>query len=383
MKYQLRQIFRDMKINSILFKFFRSFLLLLIAVASTAASYATIVMKPYLQAMSQNSVYVMVESTSESEVRVLYGENELTELFHNTNYILQTTAKPATYIHRIELDNLKPGTKYYYRVMQDGVDLPLESFYTISDNLKLKFAVIGDNRSFPDKFNSLLNDLKKHEPQLLLLTGDIAATPDYKTWKKDFFIPELLSIAKAVPFFNAVGNHERWDTNTIAFTQAPQSLSKKQEYYSFELSGILFVVLSTEHKIDPNTEQFLFLEKTLKQSQAEWKIVLFHKSAYVGGGHGEYLPMKKVADALFKKYNVDLAISGHSHFYQRNYVDNVYHLTIGGGGAPLYVPKKKQYTIKSVKKHHYAIIEIDHQELHFKAIDIDGKIIDEFKISKI
>lgn len=368
--------------KNMLLKVYQISLVLLLVLTSTVASFATIVMKPYLQAMTKNSVYVMVESTSANEVRVLYGDNEQTEAFHNTNYFVQTTAEPPTYVHRIELDNLKPGTKYYYRVIQDGVDLPVESFETPLDNNTLKICVIGDNRSFPDKFKNLLNDLKKHEPQIMLLTGDIANTPDYKTWKKDFFIPELLSIAKSVPFYNTAGNHERWDTNAMAFTQAPQSLSKKQEYYGFELSGILFVVLSTEHKIDPNSEQFLFLEQIFRQSQANWKIVIFHKSAYVGGGHGEYEPMKIVADSLFKKYQVDLAISGHSHFYQRNFVDNVYHLTIGGGGAPLYEPKTKPYSIISVKEHHYAVLEVKNKELFFKAINIEGKLIDEFQITK-
>jgi len=346
-----------------------------------ASLFADITMTPYLQAMTCNSAYLLIESSTELEVRVLYGEDQNTTMFHNTNYILPTSSKKSRFVHRIELDNLKPGTKYYYRVMQEGVDTPLESFTTPKDDGNLKFAISGDSRSAPKTWAKVITAIDKEHPELLLLTGDIAFKPDYDAWKKEFFIPELLTFARSTAFFNSVGNHEAWETDTKAFTQAPNSPSFKQEYYSFEIGNILFINLSTEHKITKGSDQYKFLDTTLSGSKHKWKIVVFHKSAYVGGGHGDYKPMKDAA-ALMAKYKVDIAFSGHSHFYQRNFVDGVYHLTVAGGGAGLYEPKNMKYTQKSVKEHHYAMVEISGNILRFRAINLKGNEIDSLVIEK-
>jgi len=337
---------------------------------------AEIIIQPYLQAMTPTSVYLLIESDSKAEVRVLYGEDENTSMFHNTNFFLQTTAKKPSYVHRIELDGLKPGTKYYYRVMQEGTDTQLESFTTPRNDGHLMVAVAGDSRSNPDIWKNTIDSFAAKKPDILLLTGDIAVSSKYSSWKKEFFIPAFLNFAKSVAFYNATGNHEGWNTNTKAFTQAPASPSGRQDYYSFEIGNALFVVLNNQLKINKSSPQYKFLEKVLKESDKKWKIVVFHRSAYVGGGHGEYTPMKTAAKNLFAKYGVSLALSGHSHFYQRNYVDGVYHITVAGGGAPLYTPKKKKYTQKSSRKHHYAIFEINGDVLTFTAYDLKGNVID-------
>jgi predicted phosphodiesterase len=343
---------------------------------------AEIILQPYLQAMTPTSAYLLIESDSQSEIRVLYGKDENTSMFHNTNYFIKTTSKTPTYVHRIELDRLEPNTKYFYRVLQEGMDTPLESFTTPAENEHIKVAVAGDSRSNPKIWKKTIDSIAAKNPNILVLTGDIAATPKYSSWKKEFFIPAFLNFAKSTAFVNATGNHEGWNTNTKAFLQAPASPSGRQEYFSFAIGNALFVVLNNQFKINKGSPQYKFCEKVLKESDKQWKIVIFHRSAYVGGGHGEYTPMKLLAKNLFKKYGVTLALSGHSHFYQRNSVDGVYHLTVAGGGAPLYSPKKKEYTQKSSRKHHYAIFEINNNILNFTAYDLDGNIIDKFDIKK-
>jgi len=363
-------------------KFYKILTVVFALLAFAGTLHSEIVMTPYLQAITPTNVYLLVESDSKSEVRVLYGEDENTTMFHNTNNFIETSAKAKSYVHRINLDNLKPGTKYYYRVMQDGVDLPLANFTTPRDDGFLKVGLTGDNRGNPKIWGKVIDSIAAKKPDILLLTGDVAGTPKYKSWKKDFFIPSFLKFAKSVAFFNAVGNHEGWHANTRAFLQAPASPSHKQAYYSFEIGNALFVVLNNQLKINRGSEQYKFLEETLKNSDKLWKIIVFHKSAYVSGGHGEYKPMKNVAKKLFAKYGVTLALSGHSHFYQRNYVDSVWHITVAGGGASLYTPKKRKYTVKSSRKHHYAIFEIKQNKLLFSVYDLKGNIIDNFEINK-
>lgn len=341
---------------------------------------ADVIMSPYLQAITPTSVTIMAECNNTSQVRVLYGENENMEMNRSTTFYEPTETTPETFVHRIQLEGLKPNTKYYYKVIQDGVDTYTKTFKTPPATGLLKVAVMGDGRSQPNVFGEISAQVRATKPDFVIMTGDLCFDSKYKSFKDEFFVPEFLNLGSSYCFFNAVGNHEGFSKNTKAFTQAPLSASGRQDYYSFEIGDALFIILSTETSCKKGTPQYAFLEKELKQTTKKWKIVAFHKSAYVGGGHNEYKPMVKVSEELFEKYKVNLVLNGHSHFYQRNEVKGITHLTLAGGGAPLYTPKPTKYTVKSAKEHHYGYFEIDGHIIRFKVINKDGKEIDNFTL---
>ncbi len=362
-------------------KLIKRILLICALMIANNCLFADVLMLPYLQAITTTSVMIMAECSNQTQVRVLYGENENMEMNRSTSYNESTDAVPETYVHRIQLDGLKPDTKYYYKVIQDGVDNYIKTFKTPPVVGLLKVAVMGDGRSQPKVFSEISAQVRATKPDIVIMTGDICFDSKYKSFKDEFFVPELLNLASSYCFFNAVGNHERFSKNTKAFTQAPLSASGRQDYYSFEIGDAIYIILSTETSCKKGSPQYVFLEKELKNTTKKWKIVAFHKSAYVGGGHNEFKPMVKVSEDLFEKYKVNLVLNGHSHFYQRNEVNGITHLTLAGGGAPLYTPELKKYTVKSAKEHHYGYFEIDGSELNFYVYNIEGKEIDRFTLN--
>jgi len=345
---------------------------------------AKILMQPYLQAVSMNDIFVMVETDSKQNVEITYWDNENQQMTKTSRFYLQTTAiNPITYVHRINLDNLKPETKYSYKAKQEDSESKIYQFNSACINgASYLVGVAGDNRSNPKIFGKVAGKLLSKNPSFCLFNGDLCGDSSYYRWKSEFFIPSLLNLASTTPFFNAVGNHEGWVQNTKAFTQAPASKSENQEYYSFEYGDALYVILSTEHVIRKGSDQYNFLENILKTNKKTWKFIVFHKSAYVGGGDGVYRPMQKVATELFKKYNVTMAISGHSHFYQHNVVDGINHLTMGGAGAPLYDFKTESYTVKSVKAYHYGILEVTPIKVKMTVYDLEDKVLDIIEVTK-
>ena len=80
-------------------------------------------------------------------------------------------------------------------------------------------------------------------------------------------------------------------------------------------------------------------------STAAWKIVAFHKSAYVAGGHGEDANMVAMSQQIFEPNDVAMTLTGHSHFYQHTLVNDIHHMVIGSFGAPLYDPGSAGYTV--------------------------------------
>jgi len=65
-------------------------------------------------------------------------------------------------------------------------------------------------------------------------------------------------------------------------------------------------------------------------------------------------------------------------------VEGIFHITTGGGGAPLYTPDAdKPKIVKISKTNHFCKVEIDGDSLTFTAISKDGSIIETFRTGQI
>lgn len=359
-------------------------IILFVLIALAIEANAKVLMQPYLQAVTNNSIYLLVETDSEKPVESFLEYPDGMRKTIKSIAFEVTDAKPATYVHSFKYINLHPATKYSYS-MKDG-DVTYKGSFNTAPNAnargKFKFTSYGDSRSAPKLFAKISKGMESENPDFSVYLGDLSFDGSYKLWKNEFFIPEQLSLAKNVPFFNAVGNHEGWKINTKAFTEAPISAGGNQEYYSFDYGDIHFLVLSTQNKIGEDSPQWKFAEEDLKNSKAKWKFVAFHIPAYGAGAHGESKGMIKMSEKIFEKQGVDVVLTGHSHFYQHNKVNKIHHFILGGGGSPLYSPKEAPYVIKSAKEYHYAIFDCTPNKIEMTVKNIDGKEIDKIVFEK-
>lgn len=170
--------------------------------------------------------------------------------------------------------------------------------------------------------------------------------------------------------------------NTKAFTQAPESPSGTQDYYSFDYGDMHVLVLNTQIPTPAGMPQYTFAENDLRNSSRPWKVVICHIPAYCSGGHNEDANMKAMSSNIFEKQGVNLVLSGHSHFYQHNLVNGIHHLVIGSAGAPLHDPVNASYTIKSAKDYNYAIGDVTPTSLHLMVYNAAGAVLDSFDLRK-
>ena len=85
--------------------------------------------------------------------------------------------------------------------------------------------------------------------------------------------------------------------------------------------------------------QYNWLKTDLAASTKKWKVVVLHEPGWsAGGGHGNNTTVQNDLQPLFVQYGVAIVFGGHNHYYARASVSGVTHLTVGGGGAPLYSP---------------------------------------------
>jgi hypothetical protein len=113
-------------------------------------------------------------------------------------------------------------------------------------------------------------------------------------------------------------------------------------------------------------------------------MVVFHEPGWsAGGGHANNTTVQNDLQPLFAQYGVAIIFAGHNHYYARASVNGVTHLTMGGGGAPLYSPASGQPNIvKTYKGYSFGEFTISGSTLTAKILSSSGATVDSFTITK-
>ncbi|WP_327671707.1 MULTISPECIES: metallophosphoesterase family protein [unclassified Streptomyces] len=300
------------------------------------------------------------------------------------------------YLH-VALDNLRPGTTYYYGVGHDGFDPAdaerlgtLGTFRTApAAPESFVFTAFGDQGV---SYDALANDqvILGQNPSFHLHAGDIcyadssghgkeSDTYDARVW--DQFLAQTETVAKSVPWMVTTGNHdmEAWySPNGYGGQSARWSLpdngpdpDKAPGVYSFTYGSVGVVALDANdvsYEIPANKgyldgKQTAWLDKRLGELRArddiEFVVVFFHHCAYSTSTHASDGGVRDAWVPLFAKHQVDLVINGHNHVYERTDAikgtgngevgkpvpvgastdptrDGIVYVTAGGAGKDLY-----------------------------------------------
>jgi len=128
--------------------------------------------------------------------------------------------------------------------------------------------------------------------------------------------------------------------------------------------------------------QLAWIKKDLAATEKHWKFVILHKPGWSAGGdpgHSNYHEIQKSIQPLLVKFHVTALFTGHNHIYSRALVNGVYHITTGGGGAPLHNIDPNSPNILTAKKtHHYCKVQINNDVMAFTAVEPNGSVIDSF-----
>ena len=149
-------------------------------------------------------------------------------------------------------------------------------------------------------------------------------------------------------------------------------------------------------------EQVPWLQRVLEQNPNNWTVVTFHHPMYSPASDRDNIELRKMWKPLFDKYRVDLILSGHDHTYSRTgLVDTSNLKNVPTGYQQAYDPKIGTVNVVSVSgpklyeitKGKYAktfaentqlyqIIDIEGDNLRFRAFTATGDLYDEFLLQK-
>ena len=269
-----------------------------------------------------------------------------------------------------------------------------------------------------------------HDVEERDLDKNPSALSYYYFWEQPLNGPALKEGSSAVPFL--LGSNE----NKKAFYKAAGKAYPAMTNFSYNYANAHWTVIDADNYVDWTDSTLLnWVKNDLKNSaDLKWHFVLFHHPGFNSSiEHFEQQQMRLLSP-IFEAGNVDIVFNGHVHNYQRSYpltfmpegngtllfggknnetikgrivngkwlLDKQYdgiinnqpkgiiYIVTGAGGQELYNPEQEKdsdswqkFTCKFFSTDHsLTFIESKGETLTIKQIASNGKIVDEFKLTK-
>jgi acid phosphatase type 7 len=356
---------------------------------------------PYLQHAAPDSMVVMCITNLPAYSWVEFGEtNALGQKAHSvTNGLVDA----YTRVNRIKLTSLKPGVKYYYRVVSkeitgfepykltygSTIESDVHSFTTpMAKGGAMRCLILNDIHDRPQSIEHLVQMNGADPYDFVFFNGDVF---DYQTNEQQIvdhmLQPCINSFASEKPFMYVRGNHEtrgKYSRDLHHYFTNPQG----SQYYSFTWGPVHFTVLDTgEDKTDDTPvyagivdfdgyrkEQQLWLEEVMQSKaykKATFKVVLMHIPPFYSGDWHGTMHCRELFNHVFNKNRVDMVISGHTHKYGVHPPvkdQHQYPIIIGGG------PKEGTRTLIR--------LQADARNLRLIMLDDSGKEVGNYTVAK-
>lgn len=264
-----------------------------------------------------------------------------------------------------------------------GALIKPSSIFCSPVNDKIRFAVIGDwGTGDQHQIGVARQMVASHQRtpfDFVISAGDnIYPNGSGRYFSRNFEQPFANLLKDRVKFYAVLGNHDVEDGRQ---DQCQYSLFNMggQNYYKIERGNGLaeFFMLDSN---DFGATQTTWLENSLRDSKAKWKIAVFHHPIYSSGGHGSANGLKKRLEPLFTRYGVNVGISGHDHIYERtNPQQGIQYFVSGAAGKVRRGDIDRRSGLSAASfddDNHFMVIEIGENQASFQAISETGAVVD-------
>lgn len=249
---------------------------------------------------------------------------------------------------------------------------------------RLVAYVVGDFQSANADKVAVASMILAANPDVILSTGDTSDANNFA-----ISMAAYQSYVTRGLFFPCPGNHDQTTLPGVPDYCASYfdyyTYLNRQYYYVLSL-GPLDVFMLHSHGLNPDgylssSRQGEWLTAMLAASAADWKLALFHHAAYSSGtGHGSSIWMQWP-----QLRQMDAAISGHDHIYERSLVDNTYYFVNGMGGSDFYnfiSPPIAQSQFRFNSLHGAMRIEVTQNRLNMRFVDTNSNTVDQVELTK-
>ena len=254
------------------------------------------------------------------------------------------------FIHHVKITGLQPDSRYFYQVVTNATPLtPADPDYyfdsapSAQSQSPFSFVAMGDIGDGSPSEQRVADLVDFLNPDIYLGLGDIVY--DYSELNQD---PKLFqpyaNVFRNVAWYPICGNHDHafcyvlvdnhaLPANSPFMTNPNKNL--RRTVFSFDYGNAHFVALDSNIDHTATSPQVLWAQADLAASTATWKIMYWHHNAWSAGSHksfqGDAVGMNLATFAI--QNDVDVALWGHSHTYERfGLFQGTQFFTSGNGG---------------------------------------------------
>ena len=287
-----------------------------------------------------DSMVVMWATGGYARSKVLYGKMQSqleTVATGDCKQLLVANERGHQFIHRVELHQLEPNTKYFYRVQSSDIFSRIYTFHSLKAGVEWapNFLVYGDLGIVSNNLKSLIREAQNNPYDAVLHAGDIAYDLDKSGGRVgDRFLREIEPMAAHVPYLTCPGDHERFH-NFVHYrfrfsmpgVQWPMPIERL--FYSVDIGNVHLISYNTEayFELDNAEDQLKWLKAdllkaNLNRRKVPWIIAMGHKAMYCSDTYPDDCTsiaskVRGGLESLFYESRVDLIIQGHEHAYER------------------------------------------------------------------
>ena len=346
--------------------------------------------KPYLQNPTDGGITVMWETTVPTYSWVEYGTDK--ENLKLVRPMMDGQAICNNDLHKVRIEGLKPGQKYYYRVCSTEMlvykayskafgNTAVSDFGTFAipeaDEDEFTALVFNDLHQRTNTFQALMEQVKDVDYDFVFFNGDCIDDPNNRAQASRFikYVTEALK-GNHIPTFFMRGNHEIRNAYSIGLRDHFDYVGGKT-YEAFNWGDTRIVMLDCgEDKTDDHKEysglndftqsrhdQVVFLKQEMSSKafkKAKKRILIHHIPLY--GFEGNLC--NDLWRPVLEKAPFDICLNAHLHkyaYYPKGSQKCSYPVIIGGGN--------------SLKDATVIILEKKKNELKIKVLNAQGETL--------
>ena len=267
--------------------------------------------------------------------------------------------------------------------------------WTTTDDT-ITFAVLGDHgsggRNQMDVARQMARTYQRTPYGLVVLAGDISYYGSIEDRWHDVFVEPYRPLNDAgVEWELAVGNHELseqgvGDEAAAAELQAQlRRFGKPNTYYVARHGPVDFIQLDSVIPVALGTsgrEQLDWLEQTLAESTARWKVVTVHRPPYSSGSHGSDLTVREAIEPILVEGGVDIVFAGHDHHYERTHPQHGIVHVVSGAGCMVTRVGESDLTAFATSELQFMLVRVDGDLMDVRCLGTDGQVIDRVELRK-
>ena len=347
-------------------------------------------MAPYLQDVSYTEATIMWMTNVPVYGWVEYGTDTLS--LQKVHLLDDGIVISNNKQHKIWLEELNPGTTYYYRACSQEIlkygpygkefgrteKSPFIAFTLPYPGIKdFTCLIFNDTHSNAELFTNLVKVVENVDFDFTFFNGDVSNDP-----ANEADAVNILSVynkavnAGSKPAIYIRGNHEIRGAYSMLLKKHFDRPGGKF-YSAFDWGTTRFVIMDCGEDKPDSTWVYYGLNdfSAFRQEQAEWlkseimskawkkaeaRVLLHHIPTF--GNSDNYNPCLELWGPILKKAPFHIAINGHTHefaFHEKGNIDNPYPVVVGGGS------NAKSATVMVLKR--------TGKKMNLKVFNIEGR----------